>query len=122
MVSSTFHLLLADTSTDPALQAPTQHKPQEQKQQAKAAPVDKAASIAAAIADVQQKIVLNTSLQHDDDLSSEIGIVPELQRQQDNMLKLLLAKRRLEMQKRLAQRPAGMSLQQLVTAMNNTHS
>jgi hypothetical protein len=77
--------------------------------------------LAAAIADVQQKIVLNTALQHDDDLSSEIGIVPELQRQQENTLKLLLARRRLDMQKRLLQRPAGMSLMQIVAAMNNAH-
>jgi hypothetical protein len=68
----------------------------------------------ATIRDVHRKLVYNKALRHDEDLSSEIGIVPELQRQQDTALKLLLAKRRLEMRERLAAQPMGQGLAHLL--------
>ncbi|GFH09897.1 hypothetical protein HaLaN_05123 [Haematococcus lacustris] len=74
------------------------------------------------IKDVASKLVHNKDLRVDDDTTEETGIVPQLARQQELGLQLLLAKRRLYMRSTvLSRKPAGMSLQQLLVEANKVH-
>eukprot|EP00197_Chlamydomonas_leiostraca_P005631 CAMPEP_0202870840 /NCGR_PEP_ID=MMETSP1391-20130828/16932_1 /ASSEMBLY_ACC=CAM_ASM_000867 /TAXON_ID=1034604 /ORGANISM="Chlamydomonas leiostraca, Strain SAG 11-49" /LENGTH=127 /DNA_ID=CAMNT_0049551495 /DNA_START=155 /DNA_END=538 /DNA_ORIENTATION=- len=63
---------------------------------------------------LMRQITHNKGLRHEDDLSTELGIVGELGRRQDFDFQLLLAKRRLGMREQLQRAPKGMGLEQLV--------